>query len=94
MEKKTPTKKGRRHLKPSIALEKQLSKQIYNALQGAVVEAVLKKIQTSSADTYWRSSMEGHSLKVQEDLAQSQGAAGTVARLLCPVPGCEKETWI
>ncbi len=68
MEKKTPTKKSRRHLKPSIALEKQLSKQIYNALQGAVVEAVLKKIQTSSADTYWRSSMEGHSLKVQEDL--------------------------
>lgn len=68
MEKKTPTKKGRRHLKPSIVLEKQLSKQIYNALQGAVVEAVLKKIQTSSADTYWRSSMEGHSLKVQEDL--------------------------
>ena len=68
MEKKTPTKKGRRHLKPSIALEKQLSKQIYNALQGSVVEAVLKKIQTSSADTYWRSSMEGHSLKVQEDL--------------------------
>ena len=37
MEKKTPTKKSRRHLKPSIALEKQLSKQIYNALQGAVV---------------------------------------------------------
>ena len=68
MEKKTPTKKSRRHLKPSIALEKQLSKQIYNALQGAAVEAVLKKIQTSSADTYWRSSMEGHSLKVQEDL--------------------------
>ena len=68
MEKKTPTKKSRRHLKPSIALEKQLSKQIYNALQGGVVEAVLKKIQTSSADTYWRSSMEGHSLKVQEDL--------------------------
>ena len=33
-----------------------------------MVEAVLKKIQTSSADTYWRSSMEGHSLKVQEDL--------------------------
>lgn len=60
--------KGRRHLKPSIALEQQLSKQIYNALQGSVVEAVLKKIKTSGADTYWRSSMEGHSLKVQEDL--------------------------
>jgi Zn-dependent protease with chaperone function len=60
--------KGRRHLKPTIALEQQLSKQIYNALQGSVVEAVLKKIKTSGADTYWRSSMEGHSLKVQEDL--------------------------
>ena len=61
-------KKARRHLKPSIALEKQLSKQIYTALQGSVVEAVLKKIKTSGTDTYWRSSMEGHSLKVQEDL--------------------------
>ena len=63
-----PNSKGRRHLKPTIALEQQLSKQIYNALQGSVVEAVLKKIKTSGADTYWRSSMEGHSLKVQEDL--------------------------
>ena len=61
-------KKARRHLKPSIALEKQISKQIYTALQGSVVEAVLKKIKTSGTDTYWRSSMEGHSLKVQEDL--------------------------
>ena len=60
--------KSRRHLKPTIALEQQLSKQIYNALQGTVVEAVLKKIKTSGADTYWRSSMEGHSLKVQKDL--------------------------
>ena len=46
MENKPKAKKGRKHLKPSIALEKQLSKQIYNALQGAVVEAVLKKIKT------------------------------------------------
>ena len=68
MENKPKAKKGRKHLKPSIALEKQLSKQIYNALQGAVVEAVLKKIKTSGTDTYWRSSMEGHSLKVQQDL--------------------------
>ncbi len=60
--------KSRKHLKPAIALEKQLSKQIYNALQGSIVEAVLKKIKTSGADTYWRSSMEGHSLKVQQDL--------------------------
>ena len=69
MESSNNTKrKGKRHLKPTIALEQQLSKQIYDALQGPVVEAVLKKIKTSGADTYWRSSMEGHSLKVQKDL--------------------------
>ena len=55
-------------LNPAIKLEKQLCKQIYDALQGSVVEAVLRKIKTSSSDAYWRSSMEGHSLKVQEDL--------------------------
>ena len=60
--------RGRRNLKPAIKLEQQLSEQIYAALQGPVVEAVLKKIKTSSSDAYWRSSMEGHSLKVQKDL--------------------------
>ncbi len=63
---KTSTRKIK--LNPAIKLEKQLSKQIYEALQGSVVEAVLRKIKTSSSDAYWRSSMEGHSLKVQEDL--------------------------
>ena len=60
--------RGARNLTPGIKLEQQLNKQIYKALQGSVVEAVLKKIKTSSSDAYWRSSMEGHSLKVQKDL--------------------------
>ena len=60
--------KAKIRLNPAIKLEKHLSKQIYEALQGSIVEAVLRKIKTSSSDAYWRSSMEGHSLKVQQDL--------------------------
>lgn len=55
-------------LNPTIELEKQVGKQIYDALQGPIVEAVLKKIRTSSSDAYWRSNMEGHSLKVEKEL--------------------------
>ena len=55
-------------LNPKLELEKQLGKQIYNALQGEIVEEVLRKTRTSSRDAYWRSSMEGHSLKVQQEL--------------------------
>jgi len=55
-------------LNPTIELEKQIGEQIYNALQGTVVEEVLRKTKTSSSDAYWRSSMEGHSLKVQKEL--------------------------
>ena len=53
---------------PTIELEKQIGAQIYNALQGAVVEEVLRKTKVSKNDAYWRSSMEGHSLKVQPEL--------------------------
>jgi len=49
-------------------LEKQIGEQIYNALQGSVVEEVLRKMKISSSDAYWRSSMEGHSLKGQQEL--------------------------
>lgn len=52
----------------SIRMEKQIGEQIYNALQGSVVEEVLRKLKTSSNDTYWRSTMEGHSLKVEKEL--------------------------
>lgn len=52
----------------TIELEKQIGKQIYDALQGSIVEDVLHKIKTSNSDAYWRSNMEGHSLKVEKDL--------------------------
>lgn len=53
---------------PAIDMEKQLGEQIYNALQGSVVEEVLRKTKTAGNDTYWRSTMEGHSLKVEKEL--------------------------
>ena len=56
------------HLNPQIELEQALNKQIYDALQGGVVEEVLRKTKISNNDAYWRSSMEGHSLKVQPEL--------------------------
>jgi Zn-dependent protease with chaperone function/uncharacterized tellurite resistance protein B-like protein len=49
-------------------MEKQIGEQIYNALQGSVVEEVLRKTKTSNSDAYWRSAMEGHSLKVEKEL--------------------------
>lgn len=55
-------------LNPAIDLERQIGEQIYNALQGPVVEEVLRKTKISSSDAYWRSNMEGHCLKVQPDL--------------------------
>ena len=57
-----------RHLDPSIPFEKQLGKQIYKALQGPVVEKILESAKLSTSDDYWRSIMEGHSLKVEESL--------------------------
>lgn len=62
------TVKTKNNLSPTLDLERQIGQQIYTALQGPVVEEVLRKTKTSSSDTYWRSSMEGHSLKVQEEL--------------------------
>jgi len=56
------------NLEPTIELERILGGQIYDALQGPVVEAVLKKAKMNSGDEYWRSNMEGHSLKITEPL--------------------------
>lgn len=53
---------------PTIELERQIGEQIYTALQGTVVEEVLRKTKVSGSDTYWRSNMEGHSLKVDKEL--------------------------
>lgn len=55
-------------LKPSIPLERELAKQIYNALQGDVVETILKSARDTSYDDYWRSRMEGHCMKVEKDI--------------------------
>ena len=60
--------KSRDNFSPSIELERQIGEQIYTALQGTVVEEVLRKTKLSGSDTYWRSNMEGHSLKVDKEL--------------------------
>ncbi|MBR5029369.1 MAG: hypothetical protein IKX51_09125 [Bacteroidales bacterium] len=48
------------NLNPTIELKQQLGSQIYTALQGGVVEEVLRKTRINSSDAYWRSNMEGH----------------------------------
>ena len=57
-----------KNLNPTIELEQILGGQIYDALQGGVVEAVLKKAKLNSGDEYWRSNMEGHSIKITKPL--------------------------
>lgn len=64
----TTTVRSSQKFNPAIEQEKLLAEQIYNALQGPVVEEVLKKTKVSSNDAYWRSMMEGHSLKVDKEL--------------------------
>lgn len=56
------------NLNMTIELERILGGQIYEALQGPVVETVLKKAMLNSGDEYWRSNMEGHSIKITEPL--------------------------
>lgn len=56
------------HTLATIEWEKQIGAQIYQALQGSVVEEILRKTRLSNADAYWRSNMEGHSLKVEKEL--------------------------
>lgn len=53
-------------LSPSIALEKDLGAQIYDALQGRVVEAIRDNASNGEEDIYWRSRMEGHCMKVEK----------------------------
>lgn len=53
---------------PNIELESTIGSKIYEALQGNIVENIIQKIKTSGNDVYWRSSLEGHSLKVDKEL--------------------------
>ena len=55
-------------LNPTLPLERELGKQIYQALQGPVVETILKTAKDGSGDDYWRSRMEGHCMKVDKDI--------------------------
>lgn len=55
-------------LNPTLPLERQVAEQIYNALQGPVVGEVLKQLDDTKSDAWWRSNMEGHSLKVAKEL--------------------------
>lgn len=57
-----------RDINPAIPLEQELCKQIYNALQGPVVEAILQVAKDGSEDSYLRSHMEGHCMMVQKDI--------------------------
>lgn len=54
--------------KTEIELEKKVREQIYNAIQGPIVEYLISQIDDSTSDIYWRSTMEGHSFKVEEKL--------------------------
>ena len=53
---------------PTLPLERELGKQIYQALQGPVVETILKTAKDGSGDDYWRSRMEGHCMKVDKEI--------------------------
>lgn len=54
--------------KTEIELEKKVREQIYNAIQGPIVEYLISQVDDSTSDIYWRSTMEGHSFKVEEKL--------------------------
>lgn len=52
----------------TLPLERELGKQIYQALQGPVVETILNSAKDGSGDDYWRSRMEGHCMKVDKEI--------------------------
>ena len=53
---------------PSLPLERELGQQIYTALQGPVVEAIISTAKDGYSDDYWRSRMEGHCMKVEKEI--------------------------
>lgn len=57
-----------KHFKVEIELEKKLRKQIYDAIQGPVIESLQKQLSNSYSDIYWKSTMEGHSFKVEKKM--------------------------
>lgn len=57
-----------RELDPKIEWQEILAQQIFNVLQGNVVEDIRKKCVGTAYDLNFRSIMEGNSMKVQETL--------------------------
>lgn len=60
--------KGKSAAVPPLALGDKLRKEIYEALQGPVVDQLLREAGIAEGGSYWRSVMEGHSLKVEQRL--------------------------
>lgn len=54
--------------KVELELEQIVRNQIYEAIQGPTVEKLLKQLSGSESDVYWRSTMEGHSFKVEKKM--------------------------
>lgn len=55
-------------LNTSIQLEKDLFNQIYKSMQGDVIQEIIKATSIPSKQNYWKDSLEGHSIKVDEKL--------------------------
>lgn len=55
-------------LNTSIQLEKDLFNQIYKSMQGDVIQEIIKATRIPSKQNYWKDSLEGHSIKVDEKL--------------------------
>lgn len=58
-------------LNPEIQLEKQLAAQIYNALEGDVVNFILKNAKDGTEESYWHNRMNGHCMKADPNLLSS-----------------------
>lgn len=55
-------------LDTSIKLEKDLFNQIYKSMQGDVIQSIIKATKIPTKQNYWKDSLEGHSIRVDEKL--------------------------
>lgn len=52
-----------------IKLERELSTQLFDLIEGDIIEALLKEAKIERFENEWKYILEGHSFKVTEDLA-------------------------
>ena len=57
-----------KHFEPTIPLEQTIRSSIYDALQGETVDELVRIASDGESHNYFRSVMEGHSLKVEKPL--------------------------